>query len=192
MSGVKRVGVLALQGDFAEHLQALDRCGADGREVRTAAALEDVEALVIPGGESTTMLKLMDRFELREPLRKRAQEGLPVFGTCAGAIVVALETSDGEEPLHLIDLAVRRNAYGRQRESFEAEVEVLGIEGGPVRAVFIRAPVFERVGSGVETLASWASRPALVRSGNILAGSFHPELTGDLRVHRFFLEEICG
>jgi 5'-phosphate synthase pdxT subunit len=187
-----RVGVLALQGDFAEHLEALDRCGVSGKEVRTAQDLGNVDALIIPGGESTTILKLLDRFDLRDPVGKRIEAGMPVFATCAGAIVLANQVSDGEPPLGLLEIAVRRNAYGRQRESFEAGIEVEGLEGGPVRAVFIRAPIFEQAGKDVHVLATWAGHPVVVRSGAILATAFHPELTEDQRMHRYFLEEVAG
>ena len=182
-------GVLGLQGDFAEHLRALKACGADPIDVRTAVDLERIDALVIPGGESTTMLKLIDRYDLREPLVKHIEAGLPVFGTCAGAIVLASKASDGEPPLGVLDVTVRRNAYGRQRESFEAQVDVAGV--GTLSAVFIRAPVFEDLGDDVEVLASWADKPVAVRSGPLLAISFHPELAGTLAMHRFFLEEIA-
>ncbi|MGH2703915.1 MAG: pyridoxal 5'-phosphate synthase glutaminase subunit PdxT [Actinomycetota bacterium] len=226
-------GVLALQGDFAEHLAVLEECGADGVAVRTAGGLEQVDALVIPGGESTTMLKLIDRFELRDLLRKRINDGLPVFGTCAGAIVLARASADGyagssldravsrkrlsenppsdvggtpptggservrqqaatppNPPLGVLDLSVVRNAYGRQVDSFETELEIAGV--GPVHAIFIRAPVFEDAGPGVEVLAEWGGRAVLVRAGNILASAFHPELAGDLRLHRYFLEHVAG
>jgi 5'-phosphate synthase pdxT subunit len=167
----------------------LESCGHDPIEVRSVADLEHVDALIIPGGESTTMLKLIDRYELREPLVKHIEAGLPVFGTCAGAIVLASKASDGEPPLGVLDVAVRRNAYGRQRESFEAEVDVAGV--GPVPAVFIRAPVFEEPGHGVEVLATWGGLPVAVRSGSLLAITFHPELGGTLAMHRFFLEEVA-
>ncbi|MGH2706788.1 MAG: pyridoxal 5'-phosphate synthase glutaminase subunit PdxT [Actinomycetota bacterium] len=186
----RRIGVLALQGDVAEHRHVLDRLGARSVEVRTRQDLEEVEGLVIPGGESTTMLKLLERFELADLLIRRVHCGLPVFGTCAGAIVLATEVSDGEPPLGLLGLRVRRNAYGRQRESFEAELDVKGV--GMIRAVFIRAPVFESLSPGVEVLAEWAECPVLVRSGGLLASSFHPELTGDSRLHRYFLEQVVG
>lgn len=187
-----RVGVLALQGDFAEHLAVLERLGVQGFEIRTSEELDRVEALIIPGGESTTILKLMDRFELRDLLVKRIREGMPAAGTCAGAIVLANQVSDGEPPLGVLDVTVRRNAYGRQRESFEADLEVKGIEGPPMRAVFIRAPVLEKVGKDVEVLAAWEDSPVVVRQGHLLASAFHPELTDDLRMHQYFLEEICG
>jgi 5'-phosphate synthase pdxT subunit len=190
-----RIGVLGLQGGFAEHLRALRRCGLEPADVRTAAQLAAVDALVIPGGESTTMLKLLDRFGLRAPLVERIRAGMGVFGTCAGAIVLSSRSSDGEPPLRVLDVGVRRNAYGRQVESFEADVNVAGI--GAVHGVFIRAPVFEETGPGVDVLARLArnrgpSHPVLVRSGRLLASAFHPELTGDLRLHRYFLSEVCG
>jgi pyridoxal 5'-phosphate synthase pdxT subunit len=191
-----RVGVLGLQGGFAEHIAALRRCGVEAVDVRDAVGLAGSDALVIPGGESTTMLKLLDRFELRAPLVERIEGGMPVFGTCAGAIVLSARSSDGEPPLGVLDLGVRRNAYGRQRESFETEVDVRGL--GPVRGVFIRAPVFEDTGPGVEVLATLAAngeaqeRPVLVRAGRLLASAFHPELTDDLRLHRYFLRQVCG
>jgi 5'-phosphate synthase pdxT subunit len=185
------VGVLALQGDFAEHLRTFRRLGVEAAEVRSLSDLENVDALVIPGGESTTILKLIDRFDLRDALTKRIKDGMPVFGTCAGAIVLADKVSDGEPPLGLLDLAVRRNAYGRQNESFEAQIDVEGIDGGPVNAIFIRAPQFESVGDDAEILATWADQPVLMRFGKVLVSAFHPELTGDDRVHRYFVDSVC-
>jgi 5'-phosphate synthase pdxT subunit len=184
------IGILALQGDVAEHRRALAACGVEATEVRSAAELDGVDALIIPGGESTTMLKLIDRFELRDPLVKRIDAGLPVLATCAGAIVLARRVSDGEPPLGVLDLSVIRNAYGPQRESFETDLEVTGI--GTLHAAFIRAPVFEEPGPGVEVLARWAGRPVAVRAGGILALAFHPEITGSLGLHRYFLETILG
>ncbi len=190
VAGSLRAGVLALQGDVAEHRRALAACGAAPLEVRTREDLEAVDALVIPGGESTTMLKLIDRYELRDPLVKRIEAGMPTFGICAGAILLASRTSDGEPPLGVLDLTVHRNAYGRQRESFEAEVDMAGV--GVVPAVFIRAPVFEEPGPGLEVLATWAGCPVAVRSGNVLAIAFHPELAGTLALHRYFLEDVAA
>jgi 5'-phosphate synthase pdxT subunit len=161
-------------------------------EVRTQADLENVDALIIPGGESTAIIKLIDRFELRDDLAKRIKDGMPTFGTCAGAIVLADEVSDGEPPLAVLDLTVRRNAYGRQNESFEAEIDLNGIDGGAFHAVFIRAPIFEDAGEGAEVLGTWADQPVLLRSGRILVSSFHPELTGDPRIHRYFVESVAG
>lgn len=188
----ERVGVLALQGDFAEHLAVLERLGAGAAEVRSREQLEEIRALVIPGGESTTMIKLIDRFDLRDLIKKRISDGMPVMGTCAGAIVLAKEVSDGETPLGQLDIVVRRNAYGRQVESFEAEIRADELGQEPVRAVFIRAPVFEETGPRVRILGSWADRPVLVRQDHILATTFHPELTDDDRVHRYFLQNVCG
>ncbi|MGH2772436.1 MAG: pyridoxal 5'-phosphate synthase glutaminase subunit PdxT [Actinomycetota bacterium] len=183
------VGVLALQGDFAEHLQVLKSLGKTGIEVRSAAELEAVDYLIIPGGESTTMLKLVERVELRDPLKKRIEAGMPVFGTCAGAILMAEDVSDGEIPLGVLPVRIERNAYGRQVDSFETDLEV-PILGATVKAVFIRAPAIESIGEGVETLARCAGRPVLVRRENVLAATFHPELAGEQRIHRWFLEAM--
>lgn len=192
-----RIGVLALQGAFARHVEALERCGGvDALEVRKASQLDELDALIIPGGESTTMLKLIDAFELGEPLAKLLDDGLPVFGTCAGMILLASEVSDGQPDqvcFGAIDIGVRRNGYGRQIDSFEAEVSVEaseGFEGGPMTGVFIRAPVVERVGEAVEVLAVVNGDPVLCRQGLALVSSFHPELTGDDRLHRLFIESL--
>ncbi len=193
------VGVLALQGDVREHLRALaecDVCGVVARPVRRPSELDDVDALVIPGGESTTMSKLMVDLGLLEPLRKRVAGGMPAYGSCAGMIMLATDILDGrpdQQALAGIEMAVRRNAFGRQVDSFEAPVEIDGIAGGPLHAVFIRAPWVESVGDAVEVLGRVTEGPAAgrivaVRQGNLLATAFHPELTGDLRVHRFFVE----
>lgn len=187
-----QVGVLALQGDFAEHLAALHKIGADALPVRSREEIDEIDALVIPGGESTTMLKLIDRFDARDLLRKRIETGMPVLGTCAGAIVLAREVSDGERPLEVIDMVVMRNAYGRQRESFETQVDVPALGEEPVEAIFIRAPVFEELGYEIEVLGTWGDRPVVVRQDRLLATSFHPELTDDTRIHTYFLEQICG
>jgi 5'-phosphate synthase pdxT subunit len=190
------IGVLALQGDVREHVRALGEVGAEARPVRRPSELDDVDALVIPGGESTTMSKLAVDFGLLEPLRKRVAGGMPVYGSCAGMIMLATDILDGrpdQQSLGGIDMAVRRNAFGRQVDSFEAPVEIDGIAGPPFHAVFIRAPWVESVGAEVEVLGRVAAGPAAgrivaVRQGNLLATAFHPELTGDLRVHRFFVE----
>jgi 5'-phosphate synthase pdxT subunit len=185
------VGVLALQGATRPHLEVLARLGVAAREVRTPEDLAEVEAVVLPGGESTTMSFLLDSSGLRAPLRARLDAGLPAFGTCAGMILLAAEVIDGrpdQESLGAIDVSVRRNAFGRQRESFEADLDVEGLEGGSFHAVFIRAPVVERIGAGVEVLAEVGGRAVLCRSGNITVSSFHPELSDDLRLHRRFLE----
>jgi 5'-phosphate synthase pdxT subunit len=189
-----KIGVLALQGDVREHLRALESAGATPVEVRTVAHLEEVEALVVPGGESTTIGKLLDRFELLGPLKERANGGMPLFGTCAGLILMANEIVGGQDAPHrlgVMDVGVRRNAYGRQVDSFESELEVSGFDD-PFIAVFIRAPVIERVGEGVEVLATSDDVPVLVRQGSLVAASFHPEMTGDARLHEMFVEISRG
>jgi pyridoxal 5'-phosphate synthase pdxT subunit len=193
---VTAVGVLALQGDVREHLRALAACGAAARPVRRPGELDDVDALVIPGGESTTMSKLAVEFGLLDPVRKRIAGGMPAYGSCAGMIMLATEVLDGRPDQRGFDgiaMTVRRNAFGRQVDSFEAPVTVDGIEGPPFHAVFIRAPWVESVGAGVQVLGRVAGGPAAgrivaVRQANLLATSFHPELTGDLRVHRYFVD----
>lgn len=190
-----RVGVLALQGDVSEHVAALGACGAEAVEVRTAGDLAAVEALILPGGESTTIGRLLERFALLEPLRQRARSGLPVWGTCAGMILLAREVHDavpGQPLLGLMDLEVVRNAYGRQRDSFQVLLEVPALGEQPFPAVFIRAPRALRAGVGVEVLARHEGSVAAARQGNLLATAFHPELTEDRRFHRFFLEEVAG
>ncbi len=203
------IGVLALQGDVREHLRALTEAGARALPVRRPAELEGIDGLVIPGGESTTIGKLAVEFGLFEPLRRFVEGGGATYGSCAGMIMLAGEILDGrpdQRGFGGIDMAVRRNAFGRQVDSFEAPVEIDGVDGGPVNAVFIRAPWVERVGPGVEVLgrvpegssldAPAAGTPAgrivAVRQGNLLATSFHPELTGDLRVHRLFVAMVAG
>ncbi|WP_129772719.1 pyridoxal 5'-phosphate synthase glutaminase subunit PdxT [Streptomyces sp. L-9-10] len=187
------IGVLALQGDVREHLAALATAGAEARTVRRPAELDGVEGLVIPGGESTTMSKLAALFGMLEPLRERVGAGMPVYGTCAGMIMLAekiLDPRSGQETVGGIDMIVRRNAFGRQNESFEAAVEVSGVDGGPVEGVFIRAPWVESVGAEVRVLAEYGGHVVAVRQGNALATSFHPELTGDDRLHRFFTDMV--
>ncbi|MCB0948062.1 MAG: pyridoxal 5'-phosphate synthase glutaminase subunit PdxT [Mycobacterium sp.] len=192
-----RIGVLALQGDTREHLAALRAAGAEAVTVRRPSELDAVDALVIPGGESTTMSHLLGEFELMEPLRARLAEGLPAYGSCAGMILLASEILDagvpGREamPLMAIDMTVRRNAFGRQVDSFEEDVAFGGLEG-PVRAVFIRAPWVERVGPGVQVLARAAGHAVAVRQGRNLATAFHPEMTGDRRVHALFVDIVTG
>jgi 5'-phosphate synthase pdxT subunit len=186
------VGVLGLQGAYREHLRALEACGARTRLVRLPEDLEGLDGLVIPGGESTTMTKLMERMGLLDRVIEAIRAGLPTLGTCAGTIMLASGVSDGIEgqiALGLLDIRVRRNAYGRQVESFEADLEVDGIEGGPFPGVFIRAPVVEDPGSA-EVLASHGGQAVALREGNILALTFHPELSGDLRLHREFLRLV--
>ncbi|MEV7544486.1 MULTISPECIES: pyridoxal 5'-phosphate synthase glutaminase subunit PdxT [unclassified Streptomyces] len=187
------IGVLALQGDVREHLIALAAADAVARPVRRPEELAEVDALVIPGGESTTMSKLAVLFGMLEPLRERVRAGMPVYGTCAGMIMLAdklLDGRDDQETLGGIDMIVRRNAFGRQNESFEAKIEFSGIAGGPVEGVFIRAPWVESVGASAEVLATYDGHTVAVRQGNVLATSFHPELTGDDRVHAYFVDMV--
>jgi len=181
-----KIGVLALQGAFAEHLAVLRSIGVEGVPVRLPTDLDGVSALILPGGESTTMRKLVDRWELREPIGRLAAEGTPLFGTCAGMILVSKEIVDGDEPVFpLVDVSVKRNAFGRQLDSFEAELDVPVLGATPVHAVFIRAPVVERVGEGADVLATLDDgRPVAVRQGNVIATAFHPELAGETRFHR--------
>jgi 5'-phosphate synthase pdxT subunit len=192
------IGVLALQGDVREHLAVLDALGAAGRPVRRSEELDAVDALILPGGESTTMSKLAIDFGLLEPLRKRIAGGMPAYGSCAGMIMLATEVLDGrpdQQTLAGIEMAVRRNAFGRQVDSFEAQVVLEDIPDGPFSAVFIRAPWVESVGPQVRILGrvndgSRLGRIVAVRQGQLLATAFHPELTGDLRVHRYFVEMV--
>lgn len=186
-----RVGVLALQGAFAKHISMIQQCDPTAlvSEVRTPAQLGNVDALVIPGGESSTMSKLLDLNQLRHPIAGRIGDGMPVFGTCAGMILVAQEVLDGrsdQASFGALEISVRRNGYGRQLDSFETDLDVSGFDS-PYRAVFIRAPKVESAGPSVEVLAAVDDRPVLVRSGSVLACSFHPELTDDLRLHQLFL-----
>jgi 5'-phosphate synthase pdxT subunit len=185
-----KAGVLALQGDFREHATVLEDLGATPVLVRTPDELAAVDCLSIPGGESTTMAKLARAHGLVEALRERAHSGMPVLGTCAGMILMATEVQDGEPLLSLLDIRVIRNAYGRQVDSFEADVDAPGVSEEPLRAVFIRAPVVESVGEGVEVLAELRGTPVLVEQGNLLAATFHPELAGDGRLHRRMLERV--
>jgi len=192
------VGVLALQGDVAEQLRALARCGARAVPVRRPAELDEVDGVLLPGGESTTIAKLAATFELMEPLRKRVADGTPVYGSCAGMIMLAdriLDGVPGQETIGGIDMTVRRNAFGRQVDSFEERIHIAGVAGEPFHAVFIRAPWVESVGEPVEVLGSVEAGPAAgrivaVRQGHLLATSFHPELTGDPRVHALFVEMV--
>ncbi len=180
-----KIGVLALQGAFIEHVGTLRQIGVEGVEVRLPEHLDGVAGLIIPGGESTTMRRLIDRWGLREPILALAARGAPVFGTCAGMIVLAREIADGEPPiLPLLDVTVRRNAFGRQLDSFEAEITVPVLGDQPVHGVFIRAPIIERVGPSVDVLARIDGRVVAVRERNIVATAFHPELAGESRFHR--------
>jgi pyridoxal 5'-phosphate synthase pdxT subunit len=187
-----KIGVLALQGDFDRHAKALARCGVQAVEIRKPAELEDVDGLIMPGGESTTLLKLMDAWGFVPALEKFHAEGRPIFGTCAGLILLAREVDNPRQfSLGLIDVGVERNAYGRQRESFEAGGRAaLDGRATPVEMVFIRAPRIRRVGPGVETLARHGEEPVMVRQGSVLAATFHPELTDDSTVHDYFCEMV--
>jgi pyridoxal 5'-phosphate synthase pdxT subunit len=200
------IGVLALQGDVREHVALLTACGARAVPVRRPAELDAVDALVIPGGESTTMSRLLETFELLDPVRARLASGMPAYGSCAGMILLASEVLDGrpdQRQLGGLDVVVRRNAFGRQVDSFETDLRVDGVRGGPVRAVFIRAPWVESAGPGVQVLATVpprtltgvdagaaAGRAVAVRQGSVLATAFHPELTGDGRVHALFCDLV--
>ena len=183
------IGVLAIQGDFAEHITALNKLGIETREVRLPDHLEGVDGLIIPGGESTTLSRLMDIYHLRGPIAQMAQEGKAVWGTCAGMIMLAQEiTEEDPVPLKLMDIGVRRNAFGRQVDSFEQDLEISGLGPEPFHGIFIRAPRIIRVGQDIEVLASLPDgEPVAARQGPLLATSFHPELTGDTRFHEHFV-----
>lgn len=190
-----KVGVLALQGASSLHAAALRALGAEPVEVKTPDALASVDAVVLPGGESTTISMLLEANDLFEPLAARLRDGLPAFGTCAGMILLAEQILDGrsdQRSFGAIDVDVRRNAFGRQIDSFEARLPVVGLDGGDFPAVFIRAPVIERAGAGVEVLAAVDGRPVLCRQGPVLVAAFHPELSDDLRLHRLFLDLVVS
>jgi 5'-phosphate synthase pdxT subunit len=190
-----KIGVLALQGDFREHLEAAKKSGHAALSVRRPEELDEVDALILPGGESTTIAHLAQSFDLFDPIRKRINDGMPVYGSCAGMVLLADRVIDGIENQKTfggLDITVRRNAFGRQVESFESE---LSFEENKITAVFIRAPWVEEAGDKVEILSqvetSSGNYPVAVRQGRLLATSFHPELTGDLRVHRYFFDQVC-
>ena len=187
-----KIGVLALQGDFDRHAKALQRCGVQAIEVRKPAELGDVDGLIIPGGESTTLLKLMDAWGFVPALEKFHGEGRPIFGTCAGLILLARDVENPRQfSLGFIDVGVERNGYGRQRESFEAYGSAnLERRATPVEMVFIRAPRIRRVGAGVDTLATFRDEPVMARQGSVLVATFHPELTDDPTVHQYFCEMV--
>lgn len=189
-----RIGVLALQGDFALHAKALEKCGVEAVEVRKPSELDEVDGLIIPGGESTTLLKLMDAWDFAPALEKFHGRGRPIFGTCAGLIVLAREVESPRQfSLGLIDVTVERNAYGRQRESFEASgvVKLDGSRTTPLEMVFIRAPRIRRVGSGVEVLAEHGGEPVMAKEGRVLVATFHPELTDSTVVHQYFCDLVA-
>lgn len=184
-----KAGVLALQGDFREHAAVFAALGASVTEVRTPADLADVDCLAIPGGESTTITKLARLYDLVDPIRERATDGMPILGTCAGMIVLATEVQGGEPCFALMDVAVRRNAYGRQVDSFEADLDVAGIDHR-VKGIFIRAPWIERVGPSVRTLASFEGRPVVLEQENLVVASFHPELVGETGLHGYLMGKV--
>ncbi|MCX6470897.1 MAG: pyridoxal 5'-phosphate synthase glutaminase subunit PdxT [Corynebacteriales bacterium] len=203
MSGTDRrptIGVLALQGDVREHVAALEAAGATAVTVRRPVELDAIDGIVIPGGESTTMSRLLDLLDLLVPLRTRLAEGLPAYGSCAGMILLAsdvLDTRPDAHHLDALDITVRRNAFGRQVQSFETDIDIADIPGGPMRAVFIRAPWVEATGAGVTVLGRVPDGPAAgrvvaVRQGSVVATSFHPEVTGDLRIHRYFTDIVAA
>ena len=186
-----KVGVLALQGDFREHIKASQDCGHTAIEVRRESELSQLDALILPGGESTTIIHLAQNFDLYQPIKSAIAQGLPVYGSCAGMILLAdriIDGIEGQKSFGGLDITVRRNAFGRQVDSFESE---LTFNGEAMHAVFIRAPWVEEVGPDVQVLSTAADHPVAVRQGSLLATSFHPELTQDLAVHRYFFEEIC-
>ena len=189
-----KIGVLAIQGDFLEHRQSLARLGIEAPEIRLPHQLDEVDGVIIPGGESTTIVQLIDIFGFREKLEEKAGAGFPIYGTCAGMIVIAEELTDHRpEPLHLMNIQVSRNAFGRQIDSFETDIDFDGLDDEPFHCVFIRAPVVNAVGEGVEVLARLEDgRPVAVRQGNMLATAFHPELTQDSRVHEYFAKMVNG
>ncbi len=196
---MKKIGVLALQGDVREHIFAIEKCEAIAIEVKRPSDLKNLDGLIIPGGESTTIVKLLRIFELFEPLQKALRNGLPVYGSCAGMILLANKIIDGtadQETLEVIDITVKRNAFGRQVDSFEQELLIPEIDDKPFNAIFIRAPWIEEIGADVKSLADLTTvggkvHSVLARSKTALVSSFHPELSGDLRVHRYFIDKIC-
>jgi len=188
-----RIGVLASQGAFVEHIVMLRQLEVEAVPVRLLGELDGVDGLIIPGGESTSISKLMRDYDLINEVKSLVREGLPIFGTCAGMILLASEISDSDvEPLSVMDIAVRRNAFGRQKDSFEAELSIPVLGEKPFPGVFIRAPIIVRVDSGVEVLASLGDTIVAARQGKLLASAFHPELTDDLRFHQYFLDVVAG
>jgi len=188
-----KIGVLALQGAVAEHIQMLSALETEVIPVRTPSELDGLDALVIPGGESTTISKLLSDYGLMQPIRELAEQGFPIFGTCAGLVLLAKRVSNLEmEPIGVMDIEVKRNAFGRQVDSFEANLEIPALHNGTFHGVFIRAPIIEKTENGVEVLCQLNDKPVAVRQGKLLACAFHPELTDDLRLHRYFLDIVKG
>lgn len=186
-----KIGVLALQGAVSEHIKAIEACGAEGIAIKRPQQLKEIDGLIIPGGESTTIGRLMIAYEFIDAIRQFSAAGKPIFGTCAGLIVLAKRIAGQDDSyLGLMDITVSRNAFGRQRESFEADLDVKGIEGGALRGVFIRAPLVTETGAGVEVLATYQDQAVAVREGHLLGTSFHPELTDDYRMHEYFVEMV--
>lgn len=189
-----KVGVLALQGDVREHVRSLSDCGVSAQPVRRENEIESIDALVIPGGESTTIAKLARSFGVFELIAQRIKDGMPTYGSCAGMILVAnsvLDAIEGQETFGGMDVVVRRNAFGRQVDSFESDLHFAGITDAPLRAIFIRAPWVESVSENVRVLAAVDGHPVAIQQNNVLATSFHPELTGDNRVHKYFIDSVC-
>lgn len=188
-----KIGVLALQGAVAEHIQMLSALGTEAVPVRLPSQLNGLDALIIPGGESTTISKLLSDYGLMEPIRKLTKQGFPIFGTCAGLVLLARKVPNLEmEPIGLMDIEVTRNAFGRQVDSFETDLKIAALHDGSFHGVFIRAPIIEKAGSDVEVLCQLNNKPVAVRQGKLLACAFHPELSDDLRFHRYFLELVKG
>ncbi|MBN2463078.1 MAG: pyridoxal 5'-phosphate synthase glutaminase subunit PdxT [Dehalococcoidia bacterium] len=188
-----KIGVLALQGAVTEHMQVLSALDTEAIPVRTPSELDGLDALIIPGGESTTISKLLTDYGLMEPIRKLAEQGFPIFGTCAGLVLLARKVPNLEtEPIGVMDIEVKRNAFGRQVDSFETNLEIPALHDGTFHGIFIRAPIIEKAESGVEVLCQLNNKPVAVRQGKLLACAFHPELTDDLRLHRYFLDVIKG
>lgn len=189
-----KIGVLAIQGDFTEHIAILSRLGISGREVRLPDQITDLDGLIIPGGESTTLSRLMSIYNLREPVSQLAHQNKALWGTCAGMIMMAHEiTEEDPIPLQLMDIGVQRNAFGRQIDSFEQDLDISAFDSPPFHAIFIRAPIVVRVGESVKVISALPDgRPVAVRQGNLMATSFHPELTNDTRFHQYFLDLAAG
>ncbi len=188
-----KIGVLALQGAVTEHIQMLSDLGTEAVPVRLPSELEDLDALIIPGGESTTIAKLLSDYGLLEPIRRLAKKGFPIFGTCAGLVLLAKKVPNLKlETIGMMDIEVKRNAFGRQVDSFEADLKIPALHNGAFHGVFIRAPIIEKADSNVEVLCQLNGKPVAVKQGKILACAFHPELTGDTRLHKYFLDIVAG